>query len=167
MVDHESLPYRLNVGDVLFSKDGLVFVGQRKDFPDAWQLPQGGVDEGENIRLAVLRELKEEIGTGKAEILAEHPEWLLYDLPPHLLGVAWKGKYRGQRQRWFALRFTGEDADINLHTHEHPEFEDWKWVRLDELPHLAVAFKRDIYERLARDFASYARHTSEKGPLTP
>ncbi|MDE1906649.1 MAG: RNA pyrophosphohydrolase, partial [Rhodospirillales bacterium] len=128
----------------------------RKGFPDAWQLPQGGVDEGENIRLAVLRELKEEIGTDKAEIIAEYPDWLLYDLPPHLVGVAWNGKYRGQRQRWFALRFTGEDSDINLHADAHPEFEDWKWARLDELPHLAVAFKRDIYERLAREFAPYA-----------
>ncbi len=157
MANHESLPYRLNVGAVLFSREGLVFVGKRKGFPDAWQLPQGGVDEGENIRVAVLRELKEEIGTDKAEILAEHPDWLLYDLPPHLVGVAWNGKYRGQRQRWFALRFTGQDADINLHADAHPEFEDWKWARLDELPHLAVAFKRDIYERLARDFAPYAQ----------
>jgi putative (di)nucleoside polyphosphate hydrolase len=157
MVDNQSLPYRLNVGAVLFSQNGLVFVGRRKDFPDAWQLPQGGVDDGENIRLAVLRELKEEIGTDKAEILAEHPDWLLYDLPPHLVGVAWKGKYRGQRQRWFALRFSGKDSDINLHADAHPEFEEWKWVRLDELPHLAVAFKRDIYERLAQDFAPYAQ----------
>ena len=157
MVDKASLPYRLNVGAVLFSRDGLVFVGKRKDFPDAWQLPQGGVDEGENIRQAVLRELKEEIGTDKAEIQAEHPEWLIYDLPPHLLGVAWKGKYRGQRQKWYALRFTGQDSDIRLDADEHPEFEAWKWVRLQELPDLAVAFKRDIYARLARDFAPYAQ----------
>ncbi|HTQ71848.1 MAG TPA: RNA pyrophosphohydrolase [Acidocella sp.] len=157
MADKESLPYRLNVGAVLFSRDGLVFVGKRKGFPDAWQLPQGGVDDGENIRLAVLRELKEEIGTDKAEILAEHPEWLLYDLPPNLLGVAWKGKYRGQRQKWYALRFTGQDSDIQLDADEHPEFEAWRWVRLQELPELAVAFKRDIYARLVRDFASYAQ----------
>lgn len=158
MSDKDSLPYRLNVGAALFSRDGLVFVGKRKGFPDAWQLPQGGVDEGENIRLAVLRELKEEIGTDKADILTEHPDWLLYDLPPHLLGVAWKGKYRGQRQKWFALRFTGQDSDINLEADSHPEFEAWKWVRLQDLPVLAVAFKRDIYTKLARDFALYAQN---------
>lgn len=157
MVDTPPLPYRLNVGAVLFSPEGLVFVGKRKGFPDAWQLPQGGVDDGENIRLAVLRELKEEIGTDKAEILTEHPEWLLYDLPPHLIGVAWKGKYRGQRQKWFALRFTGEDADIQLDADDHPEFEEWRWVKLADLPDLAVTFKRDIYERLAQDFAPYAQ----------
>lgn len=157
MTDKDTLPYRLNVGAVLLSREGLVFVGKRKGFPDAWQLPQGGVDEGENIRQAVLRELKEEIGTDKAEILAEHPDWLTYDLPPHLLGVAWKGKYRGQKQKWYALRFTGTDADIDLYADDHPEFEDWRWVKLAELPHLAVSFKRDIYEVLARDFASYAQ----------
>lgn len=156
MVDATSLPYRPNVGAVLFSRDGLVFVGRRKGFPDAWQLPQGGVDEGENIQQAVLRELKEEIGTDKADILGEHPEWLLYDLPPHLLGVAWQGKYRGQRQKWFALRFTGQDQDIRLDADAHPEFEDWRWIRLVDLPTLAVAFKRDIYERLAQDFKPYA-----------
>ena len=157
MVDKASLPYRLNVGVVLFSREGLVFVGQRKGWPDSWQLPQGGIDEGENPRAAVFRELKEETGTDKAEILAEHPEWLLYDLPPHLLGVAWKGRYRGQRQKWFALRFTGTDQDIRLDADAHPEFEAWRWVKLEELPGLAVLFKRDIYERLARDFAAYAQ----------
>lgn len=157
MVDATSLPYRPNVGAVLFSREGLVFVGRRKGFPDAWQLPQGGVDEGENIQQAVLRELKEEIGTDKADILGEHPEWLLYDLPPHLLGVAWQGKYRGQRQKWFALRFTGQDQDIRLDADAHPEFEDWRWIRLVDLPVLAVAFKRDIYERLAQDFKPYAQ----------
>ena len=157
MTDKASLPYRLNVGAVLFSREGLVFVGQRKGFPNAWQLPQGGVDEGENIRMAVLRELQEEVGTDKAEILAEHPDWLLYDLPPHLLGVAWKGRYRGQRQKWFALRFTGTDQDIQLDADEHPEFEAWRWVELAALPELAVAFKRDIYMRLAQDFAPYVQ----------
>ena len=157
MVDKASLPYRLNVGAVLFSREGLVFVGQRRGFSNSWQLPQGGVDDGENIRMAVLRELKEEIGTNKAEILHEHPDWLLYDLPPHLLGVAWDGKYRGQRQKWFALRFTGTDRDIRLDADAHPEFEAWKWVRLEDLPALAVAFKRDIYAKLAQDFAPYAK----------
>lgn len=156
MVDKDSLPYRLNVGAVLFSREGLVFVGQRKGFPDSWQLPQGGMDEGENLHTAILRELQEEIGTHKAEILAEHPEWLVYDLPPELLGVAWKGRYRGQRQKWFALRFTGTDQDIKLDADAHPEFEAWRWARLADLPDLAVAFKRDIYTRLAKDFAPYA-----------
>ena len=110
------LPYRPNVGAVLFNRDGRVFVARRADLPNAegapggWQLPQGGIDEDEDPRSAVLRELAEEIGTGQAEIMAEHPEWLTYDLPPHLLGVALRGRYRGQRQRWFALRFTGEDS---------------------------------------------------------
>ncbi|WP_026440031.1 RNA pyrophosphohydrolase [Acidocella facilis] len=156
MTEKSSLPYRLNVGVVLFAQDGRVFVGKRKNYPDAWQLPQGGVDEGEDPRAAVLREMKEEIGTDKAEIIAEHPDWLVYDLPPALIGVAWKGKYRGQRQKWFALRFTGRDEDIDLTADAHPEFEDWRWVKLSELPALAVAFKRDIYETLARDFASLA-----------
>lgn len=156
MSDPSALPYRLNVGAVLFSPAGLVFVGQRAGFPGHWQLPQGGIDEGENIRLALMRELKEEIGTDKAEILAEHPEWLSYDLPPELLGVAWQGKYRGQRQKWFALRFTGAETEINLHADTHPEFEEWRWVVLAELPALAVAFKREIYTKLAHDFAPYA-----------
>lgn len=155
-MDKALLPYRLNVGAALFSPEGLVFVGQRKGFPDAWQLPQGGVDEGENTRRAVLRELKEEIGTDKAEILAEHPDWLQYDLPPELIGVAWKGKYRGQKQKWFALRFTGQDSDIDLYADQHPEFEAWKWVPLPALPALAVPFKRDVYSNLAQSFAAYA-----------
>jgi putative (di)nucleoside polyphosphate hydrolase len=157
MTDHSSLPYRLNVGAVLFGPDGRVFVGKRIGVPDAWQLPQGGIDAGEDPREAVLRELLEEVGTGKAEVIGEHPGWLEYDLPPSLLGVAWGGKYRGQKQKWFALKFLGADEDIQLNAHEHPEFEDWKWVKLAELPALAVAFKREIYEVLARDFAVYAK----------
>ena len=157
MTDHASLPYRLNVGAVLFGPDGRVFVGKRIGVPDAWQLPQGGIDAGEDPREAVLRELEEEVGTGKAEIMGEHPGWLRYDLPPALLGVAWGGKYRGQKQKWYALRFTGRDEDIRLDAHAHPEFEDWKWVNLADLPALAVAFKREIYATLARDFAVYAK----------
>ncbi|MDB5413401.1 MAG: pyrophosphohydrolase [Rubritepida sp.] len=157
-----SLPYRPNVGAVLFNADGLILVARRADMPNAegaaggWQLPQGGVDSGEDLRAAVLRELEEEVGTAKAEIIAEHPEWLTYDLPPELLGKAFKGKYRGQTQKWFALRFLGTDADIRLDLDPHPEFDAWRWATLAELPAMAVPFKRAIYERLAVDFAAYA-----------
>ena len=156
------LPYRDNVGAVLFNRDGLIFVARRADLPNAegapggWQLPQGGMDPGEDPRVAVLRELEEEIGTARAEIIAEHPDWLTYDLPPELLGKALGGQFRGQRQRWFALRFTGVDADIRLDLDLHPEFDAWRWARLEELPGMAVAFKRAIYVVLARDFAHLA-----------
>ncbi len=158
-----SLPYRDNVGAVLFSRAGLVLVARRADLPNAegaacgWQLPQGGMDPGEDPRVAVFRELEEEIGTAEAAILAEHPDWLSYDLPPELLGRALGGRYRGQRQRWFALRFLGEDADIRLDADPHPEFDAWRWARLEELPALAVGFKRAIYEELARVFAGHRR----------
>lgn len=155
-----SLPYRLNVGAVLFGPDGRVLVGRRAGVvAAAWQLPQGGIDEGENPRAAVFRELLEEIGTAKAEILAEHPDWLQYDLPEDLVGTAFKGRYRGQRQKWFALRFLGQDSDVRLDADPHPEFDAWKWVPLAELPDLAVAFKRTIYETLARDFAVHTPRT--------
>lgn len=156
------LPYRPNVGAALFNRQGLVFVARRADFPNAegpaggWQLPQGGIDPDEDPRVAVLRELEEEIGTGRAEIIGEHPDWLTYDLPPHLLGVALHGRYRGQRQRWFALRFLGEDSDIRLDLDPHPEFDAWRWARLAELPAMAVGFKRPIYEVLAASFARFA-----------
>jgi putative (di)nucleoside polyphosphate hydrolase len=156
------LPYRDCVGAVLFNPVGLVLVARRADLPNAegaaggWQLPQGGMDPGEDPQVAVFRELAEEIGTGHAEVLAEHPEWLSYDLPPELLGKAFGGRYRGQRQRWFALRFLGRDADIRLDLDPHPEFDAWRWARLAELPDLAVGFKRGIYTVLARDFARFA-----------
>jgi putative (di)nucleoside polyphosphate hydrolase len=156
------LPYRSNVGAVLFNRDGLVLVARRADLPDVegppggWQLPQGGIDPGEDPRSAVLRELAEEIGTNRAEVIGEHPEWLTYDLPPDLLGIALGGRYRGQRQRWFALRFTGTDADIRLDLDPHPEFDAWRWVELRQLPALAVSFKRKIYEALARSFVRFA-----------
>jgi putative (di)nucleoside polyphosphate hydrolase len=146
----------------LFNPAGLVLVARRADLPNAeapaggWQLPQGGIDEGEDPRQAVLRELGEEIGTDRAEVIGEHDAWLTYDLPPELIGVALKGRYRGQRQRWFALRFTGEDSDIRLDLDPHPEFDAWRWVRLEELPDLAVPFKRPIYEILVESFARFA-----------
>ena len=156
------LPYRPNVGAVLFNRDGRVLVARRADLPNkeapagAWQLPQGGIDEGEDPRGALLRELAEEIGTDRAEIIGEHDDWLIYDLPPELVGIALHGKYRGQRQRWFALRFLGEDGDIRLDLDPHPEFDAWRWAPLAELPGLAVPFKRAIYEVLVESFAQFA-----------
>lgn len=156
------LPYRDNVGACLFGPDGRVLVARRADLPNAegaaggWQLPQGGLDPGEDPRAAVLRELAEEVGTADAEIIGEHPDWLTYELPPELLGRALGGRYRGQRQRWFALRFLGRDADIRLDLDPHPEFDAWRWAALAELPALAVPFKRPIYETLSRDFAGFA-----------
>ncbi len=157
MTELAGLPYRPNVGAVLFNPAGLVLVARRAGFPDAegpaggWQLPQGGIDPGEDPRRAVLRELKEEIGTDRAEIVGEHPEWLSYDLPPALVR-----NWRGQRQRWFALRFLGSDADIRLDADPHPEFDAWRWTALAELPGLAVPFKRPIYATLAASFARFA-----------
>ena len=152
------LPYRLNVGAVLFNGQGRVFVGRRADqrSVEAWQLPQGGIDADEDPRDAVMRELQEEIGTANATIVGEHPDWLAYDLPPHLVGTAFKGRFRGQKQKWFALRFLGQDSDIKLDLDAHPEFDAWRWAALDELPALAVDFKRPIYEVLARSFAPLA-----------
>jgi putative (di)nucleoside polyphosphate hydrolase len=158
-----SLPYRRNVGAVLFNKQGFVLVARRAKFPNAegpaggWQLPQGGIDADEDPAAAIFRELGEEIGTANAEIIGEHPDWLQYDLPPELIGVAFKGRYRGQTQKWFALRFLGEDSEIRLDADPHPEFDAWKWVPLAELPGLAVAFKRPIYQALARDFAGFTK----------
>ena len=162
MIDPSTLPYRPNVGAALFNAQGLVFVARRADMPNAegaaggWQLPQGGIDDDEDPELAVLRELEEEIGTRNAVVVGEHPEWLTYDLPPELLGRMLGGRFRGQRQRWFALRFTGRDSDIRLDLDPHPEFDAWRWAALDELPGLAVAFKRPIYELLAGSFRRFA-----------
>jgi len=156
------LPYRPNVGALLFNPAGLVLVARRADLPNAegaaggWQLPQGGMDEGEDPKVAVFREMKEEIGTDNAEILAEHPEWLHYDLPAQLIGKALGGKYRGQTQKWYALRFLGDDAEIRLDLDPHPEFDAWRWARLSELPALAVPFKREIYVALVKEFARFA-----------
>jgi putative (di)nucleoside polyphosphate hydrolase len=140
------LPYRPCVGIMLFNRDGKVFVGKRLDQTvEGWQMPQGGIDKVETPTQAVLRELLEEVGTDKAEIIGEMEDWVTYDLPPHLVGVAFHGKYKGQRQKWFALRFNGSDADIDLTAHE-PEFSSYRWVSLDELPALIVPFKRDTYK---------------------
>lgn len=151
----EKLPYRPCVGMLLLNDEDKVFVGRRidtaKEGDNIWQMPQGGIDEGESPEAAALRELREEIGTDKAEIIAESRQWLHYDLPPHLLGKVWKGRYRGQKQRWFALRFLGRDSDIDLDT-PHPEFDAWQWVELDDLPGLVIPFKRDTYRAVVSEF---------------
>jgi putative (di)nucleoside polyphosphate hydrolase len=150
------LPYRPCVGIMLFNRPGKVFVGQRIDQTvEGWQMPQGGIDKGESPKQAALRELKEEVGTDKAEIIGEMEDWITYDLPEHLIGVAFHGKYRGQKQKWFALRFTGEDRDIDLTSYE-PEFSAFKWVDLKALPGLIVPFKRDTYKAVIAALGKYA-----------
>jgi len=140
---------------MLINRDNQVFVGQRLDTTmEAWQMPQGGIDEGEDAKRAALRELKEEIGTDKVEIIARTQGWLLYDLPDDLIGKVWGGKYRGQKQKWFLMRFLGKDEDINLETH-HPEFSSWKWSALEEIPEMAVPFKRQLYRSVIEEFQKY------------
>lgn len=157
MTDKKDLPYRLGVGAVLLNAEGQVLVAQRIDTPgDAWQMPQGGIDEGEDPREAVFRELEEEIGTANAQIVAETEGWLTYDLPKAIRKTIWKGRYRGQKQKWFALRYLGEDADIDLEAHKHPEFSAWKWAPLNEVPDLIVPFKRELYLEIVQAFRHVA-----------
>jgi len=149
----EELPYRPCAGVVLLNDAGLVFAGQRIDMPGAWQMPQGGIDESEEPHEAALRELAEETGTDKAEILAETRDWLVYDLPPELVGKALEGRYRGQKQKWFAMRFTGRDEDIDIRGVRHPEFDAWRWMATAELLDVIVAFKRGIYRSVFEEFS--------------
>lgn len=150
--DTDDRPYRFGVGIMLINDERRVFVGRRNDMAgDHWQMPQGGIDKGEEPRDAALRELKEEVGTDKAEILAESRGWLTYDLPRGVSSTAWTGRYRGQTQKWFAARFTGKDSDINLET-EHPEFTAWRWIEPAELPRLIVPFKRKLYIDVMEEF---------------
>ncbi|MBM3503604.1 MAG: RNA pyrophosphohydrolase [Alphaproteobacteria bacterium] len=145
--------YRPCVGIMLINRHGLVFVGQRCDGPrGAWQMPQGGIDEGESPRAAAIRELREEVGTDNAEIIGESADWYRYDLPEELIGKVWRGRYRGQIQKWFAMRFLGQDSDIVIDTHE-PEFDAWQWVAVDDLPRLIVPFKREVYAALVQEFS--------------
>jgi putative (di)nucleoside polyphosphate hydrolase len=144
--------YRRGVGIMLFNRSGLIFVAQRIDTDaDAWQMPQGGIDEGEAPADAARRELKEEIGTDRAEIVAESKDWHRYELPADLQPLVWGGKFRGQMQKWFAMRFTGTDKDIDLET-EHPEFSAWKWAKAATLPDLIVPFKRALYRDIVAEF---------------
>jgi putative (di)nucleoside polyphosphate hydrolase len=148
-----ALPYRRGVGVMLVNNDGHVFVAKRIVMPsDAWQMPQGGIDQGETPLQAAKREMFEEVGTDKAEFVAESADWYRYDLPADLIGKIWGGRYRGQEQKWFVARFTGKDTDINIAT-EHPEFLDWKWVEPPQLPRLIVPFKRQLYSDVLREFS--------------
>jgi putative (di)nucleoside polyphosphate hydrolase len=147
-----ALRYRRGVGIMLLNARGEVFVAQRIGFPgDAWQMPQGGIDTGESPRKAAVRELKEEIGTDEAEFLAETKGWLTYDFPERLRSRVWNGRFQGQRQKWFAMRFKGRDSDIELAT-AHPEFSAWKWVEPSALPRLIVPFKRRVYLDVLAEF---------------
>lgn len=150
------LPYRPCAGVVLMNAEGLIFAGQRIDMPGAWQMPQGGIDKGEDPRQAALRELVEETGVPaeKVEVIGETPDWVYYDLPPELLGKVWKGKFGGQRQKWLLLRFLGEDTDIRIET-EHPEFERWCWMKADALLENIVPFKRAVYDEVLGSFRDH------------
>lgn len=146
------LPYRPCVGIMLINPGWQIFVGQRIDQDvEAWQMPQGGIDAGEDADTAVFREMEEEIGTARAEIIGRAPAPIAYDLPVHLVGKVWGGRYRGQSQHWYALRFLGRDDDIRIDT-AHPEFDAWRWAGLDELVDLAVPFKRDTYRQVVDAF---------------
>jgi putative (di)nucleoside polyphosphate hydrolase len=163
----EDLPYRPCVGVMVLNRDGLVFVGRRVEGPEhtdathVWQMPQGGVDPGEEPYPAALRELHEETNIRSVERLGETPDWICYDIPREILGRAWKGRYRGQRQKWFALRFTGDDGEIDIArpaggAHE-PEFLEWRWEPMQNVPDLVVPFKRAVYQQVVRQFAPLAR----------
>ncbi|HTV89235.1 MAG TPA: RNA pyrophosphohydrolase [Stellaceae bacterium] len=150
--------YRRGVGILLLNRDGKVFVGRRIGMPAglaAWQMPQGGIDAGEEPQAAALRELHEEVGTNRAEILAEARDWLHYDIPPEISGGIWGGNYRGQRQKWFAMRFLGHDGEIDLAASPHPEFDAWEWVAPRRLPELIVPFKHRLYLDILAAFRDY------------
>jgi len=153
MIDKSA--YRRNVGIMLLDRDNQVFVGHRMDERrPAWQMPQGGIDRGENPRQAALRELAEETGITAVEVIAKSRDWLHYDLPPAVAARKWGGRYRGQRQKWFVMRFLGDDGDIDIAT-PHPEFRAWKWIAPSDLPKVVVAFKRPVYEALLAEFRDF------------
>ena len=145
------LPLRIGVGAIVLNEKNKVFVGKRKDNPvDKWQMPQGGVNKNEGYLVAMKRELHEETGITSIKVLKELDQWFEYELPKSLLGIIWKGKYRGQKQKWFIVKFTGKDSEIDLKT-KHPEFIEWKWIDMNELPNVIVDFKKDVYLKLLKE----------------
>jgi putative (di)nucleoside polyphosphate hydrolase len=165
MTRFEDLPYRPCAGMMVLNRDGLVFIGRRIDGPEhvdnthAWQMPQGGIDPDEDPYPAALRELYEETNIRSVEKLGEMGEWLIYDIPREIVGQAWQGRYRGQKQKWYALRFTGDESEIDI-AHpaggHDPEFVEWRWELMQNLPRLIVPFKRTVYERVVAEFARFA-----------
>lgn len=166
-VKAEDLPYRPCAGIMVLNAQGLVWAGRRIPEKNSeydgsaqlWQMPQGGIDEGEKPLNAAIRELYEETGMRSVTLLAEARDWIHYDLPPHLLGIGLKGKYRGQAQRWFAFRFDGDESEIAINpppTGNHPEFDEWGWKPMESLPNLIVPFKRDVYEQVVAEFRHLA-----------
>ena len=163
----EDLPYRPCIGMTLINRDGLVFIGRRANGPEhvdathVWQMPQGGLDPDEESYKCALRELWEETNIRSVKCIAAIDDWLTYDIPRELVGHAWKGKYRGQTQKWFALRFTGKDSEIDVARpgggKHKPEFVEWRWEPIKNLPKLVVPFKRKIYQRVVKEFAPHAR----------
>ena len=167
MTPFEDLPYRPCVGVMVLNRDGLAFIGRRSSGPEhvdevhAWQMPQGGVDPGEDPWPAALRELWEETSIRSVEKLGEVADWLAYDIPREIVGRAWKGKYRGQTQKWYALRFTGDEREIDIATPgggaHTPEFVEWRWEPVENLPGLIIPFKRPVYERVVAEFSRFTR----------
>lgn len=154
-INIESLPYRDNVGIMLVNEDNRVFVGQRRDnHQEAWQMPQGGIDPGETPETAALRELEEETGVSaeRVTIIAVTEDWIAYDLPVELIAKLWSGRYRGQRQKWFLMRFLGTDEHVQIET-DHQEFSKWKWLDIDQLEDHIVPFKREVYRQVMAEFA--------------
>lgn len=160
---YPALPYRPNVGLALFNREGKILFARRADLAgNVWQCPQGGVDKGEELHHAAWREMGEEIGTNRAVLLAEHPDWVTYDLPPHLLGRALGGQFRGQRQKWLVFGFTGTDSDIRLDLQNPPEFDDWTWLSVQEIlsGRYNLGFKKAMYEALLPELEQLFQETS-------
>jgi len=154
-MEHKNLPLRIGVGIIILNLKNKVFVGKRKDNPfDKWQMPQGGVEPNEPLLMAMKRELEEETSIKNIKVLKEFDQWLEYELPENLIGKIWKGKYKGQKQKWFIVKFTGEESEININT-KQAEFIEWKWIDMDLLPNLIVAFKKNIYEDILIELKKY------------